>query len=55
LSIDLDWRPGQTEKPSGKKRRTSDGKGLLLKVNPAEGKYWLWCRRYPPSKDGKQQ
>lgn len=33
----------------------SDGGGLLLEIDPAGGKYWIWRHRYPPSKDGKQQ
>lgn len=45
----------KAEKPSGVRRRVSDGKGLLLEIDPAGGKYWLWRHRYPPTKDGKQQ
>lgn len=33
----------------------SDGGGLLLEIDPAGGKYWIWRHRYPPSKTGKQQ
>ncbi len=35
--------------------RVSDGGGLLLEVDPAGGKYWLWRHRYPPTKDGRRQ
>lgn len=42
-------------KAGTKRRRISDGGGLLLEIDPAGGKYWLWRHRYPPTKDGKQQ
>ena len=45
----------KAEAPSGVRRRVSDGGGLLLEIDPAGGKYWIWRHRYPPSKDGKQQ
>ena len=45
----------KAEKPGDKRRRISDGGGLLLEVDPAGGKYWIWRHRYPPTKDGKQQ
>ena len=45
----------KAEKPGTKRRRISDGGGLLLEIDPAGGKYWLWRHRYPPAKDGKQQ
>jgi len=45
----------KAEKPSSTRRRVSDGGGLLLEIDPAGGKYWIWRHRYPPSKDGKQQ
>jgi len=45
----------KAEKPGGKRRRISDGSGLLLEIDPAGGKYWIWRHRYPPPKDGKQQ
>jgi hypothetical protein len=45
----------KAEKPGNKRRRISDGGGLLLEVDPAGGKYWIWRHRYPPTKDGKQQ
>jgi hypothetical protein len=35
--------------------RVSDGVGLLLEVDPAGGKYWLWRHRFPPTKDGRRQ
>ncbi len=35
--------------------RVSDGTGLLLEVDPAGGKYWLWRHRFPPTKDGRRQ
>ena len=35
--------------------RVSDGAGLLLEVDPAGGKYWLWRHRFPPTKDGRRQ
>ena len=35
--------------------RVSDGSGLLLEVDPAGGKYWLWRHRFPPTKDGRRQ
>ncbi|MFM9089379.1 MAG: Arm DNA-binding domain-containing protein, partial [Cyanobium sp.] len=35
--------------PQGSRRyRVSDGGGLLLEVDPAGGKYWLWRHRFPP-------
>jgi integrase len=45
----------KAEKPGVKRRRISDGSGLLLEVDPAGGKYWIWRHRYPPTKEGKQQ
>ena len=42
-------------KPQSKRHRISDEGGLLLEVDPAGGKYWLWRHRYPPTKNGKQQ
>jgi len=45
----------KAEPPGGVRRRVSDGGGLLLEIDPAGGKYWIWRHRYPPSKDGKQQ
>jgi len=45
----------KAEKPGSNRRRISDGGGLLLEIDPAGGKYWLWRHRYPPTKDGKQQ
>ena len=45
----------KAEAPGGVRRRVSDGGGLLLEIDPAGGKYWIWRHRYPPSKDGKQQ
>lgn len=45
----------KAEKPGAKRRRISDGGGLLLEIDPAGGKYWLWRHRYPPRKDGRQQ
>ncbi|MFZ9115025.1 MAG: tyrosine-type recombinase/integrase [bacterium] len=45
----------RSEKPAARRRRISDGGGLLLEIDPAGGKYWLWRHRYPPTKDGKQQ
>ena len=45
----------KAETPGGVRRRVSDGGGLLLEIDPAGGKYWIWRHRYPPSKDGKQQ
>ena len=45
----------KAENPSGVRRWVSDGGGLLLEIDPAGGKYWIWRHRYPPSKDGKQQ
>jgi hypothetical protein len=42
--------------PQGSRRyRVSDGAGLLLEVDPAGGKYWLWRHRFPPTKDGRRQ
>ncbi len=42
--------------PQGSRRyRVSDGGGLLLEVDPAGGKYWLWRHRFPPTKDGRRQ
>lgn len=35
--------------------RVSDSAGLLLEVDPAGGKYWLWRHRFPPTKDGRRQ
>lgn len=35
--------------------RVADGAGLLLEVDPAGGKYWLWRHRFPPTKDGRRQ
>ena len=45
----------KAEKSGHSRRRISDGGGLLLEVDPAGGKYWIWRHRYPPTKDGKQQ
>jgi integrase len=45
----------KAEKPGTIRRRVSDGAGLLLEIDPAGGKYWLWRHRYPPTKNGKQQ
>lgn len=45
----------KAEKSGDRRRRISDGGGLLLEVDPAGGKYWIWRHRYPPTKDGKQQ
>ena len=45
----------KAEKPGSNRRRVSDGGGLLLEIDPAGGKYWIWRHRYPPTKDGKQQ
>jgi len=45
----------KAEKPGSTRRRVSDGGGLLLEIDPAGGKYWIWRHRYPPTKDGKQQ
>lgn len=45
----------KAEKPGAKRRRVSDGGGLLLEIDPAGGKYWLWRHRFPPTKEGKQQ
>ena len=45
----------KAEKPGSTRRRISDGGGLLLEIDPAGGKYWIWRHRYPPTKDGKQQ
>ena len=45
----------KAEAPGGVRRRVSDGGGLLLEIDPAGGKYWIWRHRYPPSKDGKQE
>jgi integrase len=33
----------------------SDGGGLLLEVDPAGRKYWMWRHRFPPTKDGRRQ
>ncbi len=42
--------------PRGSRRyRVSDGGGLLLEVDPAGGRYWLWRHRFPPTKDGRRQ
>ena len=35
--------------------RVSDSAGLLLEVDPAGGKYWIWRHRFPPTKDGRRQ
>ena len=35
--------------------RVSFGASLLLEVDPAGGKYWLWRHRFPPTKDGRRQ
>lgn len=45
----------KAEKPGATRRRITDGGGLLLEIDPAGGKYWLWRHRYPPTKNGKQQ
>ncbi len=45
----------KSENPGSTRRRISDGGGLLLEIDPAGGKYWIWRHRYPPTKDGKQQ
>jgi hypothetical protein len=29
--------------------------GLLLEVDPAGGKYWLWRQLLPPTTDGRRQ
>jgi hypothetical protein len=40
--------------PQGSRRYwVSDGGGLLLEVDPAGGKDWLWRHRFPPTKDGR--
>jgi len=41
--------------PRSGRYRLSDGGGLLLEVDQAGGKYWLWRHRFPPTKDGRQQ
>lgn len=41
--------------PRSRRYRLSDGGGLLLEVDHAGGKYWLWRHRFPPTKDGRQQ
>ena len=45
----------KASQPGPKRRRISDGGGLLLEIDPAGGKYWLWRHRFPPTKSGKQQ
>lgn len=41
--------------PQSRRYRVSDGGGLLLEVDPAGRKYWMWRHRFPPTKDGRQQ
>jgi integrase len=55
LEMTLNDAQVKAEKPGTNRRRVSDGGGLLLEIDPAGGKYWLWRHRYPPTKDGKQQ
>jgi integrase len=53
--LTLNDAQAKAEKPGSKIRRVTAGGGLLLEIDPAGGKYWLWRHRYPPTKDGKQQ
>ena len=55
MGLTLNDAQVKAEKPGTNRRRVSDGGGLLLEIDPAGGKYWLWRHRYPPTKDGKQQ
>ena len=55
LRLTLNDAQIKAEKPGTSRRRVSDGGGLLLEIDPAGDKYWLWRHRYPPTKDGKQQ
>ena len=55
MGLSLNDAQVKAEKPGTIRRRVSDGAGLLLEIDPAGGKYWLWRHRYPPTKDGKQQ
>ena len=41
--------------PRSQRYRFSGEAGLLLEVDPAGGKYWLWRHRFPPTKDGRRQ
>jgi hypothetical protein len=42
--------------PRSRRYRVSDGGGLLLlEVDQAGGKSWMWRHRFPPTKDGRQQ
>ena len=55
MGLTLNDAQVKAEKPGANRRRVSDGGGLMLEIDPAGGKYWLWRHRYPPTKDGKQQ
>ena len=55
MGLTLNDAQVKAEKPGSSRRRVSDGGGLLLEIDPAGGKYWLWRHRYPPTKEGKQQ
>jgi len=39
--------------PQSKKYRVSAGESLFVEVYPNGGRYFVWCHRFPPGKEGK--
>jgi len=55
LALALTDREIRALGPRSRRYSVSDGGGLLLEVNQAGGKYWMWRHRFPPTQDGRHQ